>query len=677
MAQFDRRVTSASSLDQSLLPDAFSEFAIAATYLHELGTLESVSELLRLQRKSGFQGLDLFVFFLALFASRIDGKIRGFADRWAGKRGTRIAALAGRKALASQSSVSRALTSVTDELAQAFASLLLRESTLLGELLHQPAVQHADCLGQRWHVFDMDPTATGIRQRALPEGDDLPEAVRKSEEIAKPGYAGRKRGQGKVCRPTLMHRGARVYLDAHVEAGNSDWADAVQKGLDAVDDIATRCGLPIERCVYVTDGESGGDVQSRLGLASNAHFVTRLAAYEPLDRPEVLEALQKVRWERVDDGCSGPVRWATEFGDKTFRTGAARLVISRFENRTGQRHGAGKLVEHFQYEVYATDLSADAFPAPELVTLYYARGGIENYFAIEDKDFELDHIYSYNPAAQLLVTIIALFLHNLQIVLGVRARGGLPPVSLPEVPREVEAVGDAEWVATEDDEAPGPEIEEPPMALEGDAAALRLDALRRTVDSRTDLSFDGSRVLCLAGHELQFQRESQRNDGTVVVRLRVRASVCRGCQHRASCTSSTNDAYQKELDVRIHHPTVTETFIVEEWCPPRRALPAGPVQMCAPILCPQRLRHEFFDVAEHTRVRVATAAPPPSCANTYDGLYALTAAQRQHRRRTWTERLSWNALPDDHPVTIEFIADARLQRILPDNHTPARCTAHN
>lgn len=670
MAQFDRRVTSAASPDRSLLPEAFALFAIVVTYLREIGVLAAVAEHLRLQRKSGFQGIDLFVFFLALFASRFDGKVRGFADRWAGKRGAPIAALAGRKCFASQSSVSRALESVTMEMARGLSALLLRQSELLGELLHHPAVQHRDCLGQAWHVFDMDPTATGVRWRALPEGEDLPEAVRCSDDIAKPGHMGRKRGQAKISRPTLMHRGARVYLDTSIEAGNSDWAAAVQTGLDAVNDVAMRCELPIERCVYVTDGETGGDVQSRLGLGARCHFLTRLAEYEPLERPEVLEALQTTRWERVEDSLSGPSRWAAEFGDKTFRAGQARLVISRFENKSGRCRGAGKLVGEQQYEVYATDLPANAFGAAELVTLYYARGGIENYLAIEDKDFELDHIYSCEPAGQLLVTIVALFLHNLQIVLGVRARGGLPPIALPDVPREVEAVGSADWI--------GPEEQKPSagVALESDIATMRTDALRRVVETRTDLLFDDGRVLCLVGHELRLNRQIQLDDETVKLRFRVRGGVCSDCSLRATCTNSTSDAFQKEFHVRMHQ-TSAEAFIVEQWTPPHQVVPVGPFQMRAPVLCPQRLRDDFIDAAESTRVRVQTELPPPLPDDTHGGLYALTPAQRQHRRRTWTDRLRWNALPDEHPVTVEFIADPRLRRILPNAEIPALRLACN
>lgn len=670
MAQFDRRVTSASSLDPSLLPEAFTLFSIVVTYLRECKVLESIAERLRLQRKGGFQGVDLLVFFLALFTSGWGGKIRGFADRWAGPRGRLIAALAGRGRLASQSSVSRALDSVTLDVAQSFSALLLRRSEILQELLRHPAVQHQDCMGQRWHVFDMDPTATGVRLRALPEGDDLPDAIRKSEEIAKPGYLARKRGQAKVSRPTLMHRGARVYLEANLEAGNSDWSAAVQAGWDSVNDVAKCCELPIDRCVVVTDGESGGSVQSRYGIESEGHFVTRLAEYRPLDQPEVMDALQRARWERVEDGLSGPTRWATEFGHKTLGTGKARLIISRFENRSGSGRGAGKLVGDQQYEVYATDLPADAFPAPELVTLYYARGGIENYLAIEDDDFELDHIYSFNPAGQLLVTIIALFLHNLQIVLGMRARGGLPSVVLPAVPREVEAVGEQRWVVPRDLEALRSTIGEHDTAPNGETV-VQIEVLRQIVQQRADLVLDGRRVLCLAKHELRFNRKYRLKDGTVVIRLRVRSGVCGGCRFRNSCTSSTKDAYRKELRVQLRYPAAGETFAIEHWTPPSQEVPPGPFQMRAPILAPQRLRREIVDVADQTRVRVITPLPARTCDETHGGLYVMTTAHRQHRRRTWAERLQWNRLPEGHVVTVEFIAGESLRRILPDIETPA------
>src|SRR5690606_22618419 len=146
----------------------------------------------------GYQGVDVFVFLVAFFSTRFDGKLRGFADRWAGRRGASLAALAGRKQFASQSSLSRALDSVTGSQAADFAKLLLREVLDWTEILHHPSVQTVECGAHSWHFFVFDPTATGMRQRALAIDEDLPHPRREGEDLAAPGYLGRKRGEVKL-----------------------------------------------------------------------------------------------------------------------------------------------------------------------------------------------------------------------------------------------------------------------------------------------------------------------------------------------------------------------------------------------------------------------------------------------------------------------------------------------
>src|SRR5690606_29040682 len=128
--------------------------------------------------------------------------------------------------------------------------------------------------------------------------------------------------------------------------------------------------------VLCTDGETGGEAQARAGLRTQSHFITRLADYDALRQETVLDALSKMKWEQVNDSKSGPTRWATEYGTRRWEEGLARLVVTKFKSRNGSRHGAGILIDGWQYEVFATSLPPDAFPAPEITTAYYARAGI-------------------------------------------------------------------------------------------------------------------------------------------------------------------------------------------------------------------------------------------------------------------------------------------------------------
>jgi hypothetical protein len=59
------------------------------------------------------------------------------------------------------------------------ADALLHTVADVDTVLRHPAVQSYDALGEGWHVFDVDPTVSALRHRALPESDELPDPVRR------------------------------------------------------------------------------------------------------------------------------------------------------------------------------------------------------------------------------------------------------------------------------------------------------------------------------------------------------------------------------------------------------------------------------------------------------------------------------------------------------------------
>ena len=94
--------------------------------------------------------------------------------------------------------MSRVLASVDLKVVRELGRWLLFEVTGAAKVLHHFAVQTTDAHGAGWHVFDTDPTKTVSRRRSLPRGDDLPPAHRRTDDLAKPGYPDRKRGDVQV-----------------------------------------------------------------------------------------------------------------------------------------------------------------------------------------------------------------------------------------------------------------------------------------------------------------------------------------------------------------------------------------------------------------------------------------------------------------------------------------------
>ena len=100
--------------------------------------------------------------------------VKEFSDR-AREHHKQLAAVAERRRLPTQASMSRLLAAVDKERVQEFGSwLLLRAPGVLSVLQH-PSVLTRDATGEGWHVFDWDPTVTTLRHRALPEFEGMPE----------------------------------------------------------------------------------------------------------------------------------------------------------------------------------------------------------------------------------------------------------------------------------------------------------------------------------------------------------------------------------------------------------------------------------------------------------------------------------------------------------------------
>ncbi len=167
--------------DFTRLPNLLVPGASSLLDLRQRGVLEQVAELLRIRRQGGFCGLDVFVGLFLYFSSGLCSGLKTFWARSARAHATPLGALAGRDRLMSPSAMSRALNAVTLAALRPVADTLLHTVAEVDEVLRHPAVQSYDTLGQGWHVFDVDPTVTALRHRALPVGDELPEALRRSD----------------------------------------------------------------------------------------------------------------------------------------------------------------------------------------------------------------------------------------------------------------------------------------------------------------------------------------------------------------------------------------------------------------------------------------------------------------------------------------------------------------
>ena len=637
----------------------------------------------------------------------------------------KLAAVAGRKSLGSSTAMSRALGEVEHELLRPQVAWLLTEATGVEPVLRHPAVQHYDALGQGWHVLDYDPTVTALRQRALPTGEDLPEPRRRTEGFAEPGYSGRKRGELQIRRSALQHAGSGLWMHSMVNPGNGDRRQELPAALQVAVEFCARLEHPLERLLVRADGDYGGVPQLSAFLDAGVHFVTRLNRPALLDQPELRRRLVEASWELVPDSMSGPKRSAADIGIVTLRPAAGtrqddgsayepvrvRVVVSRF-----QREGKptrGKVIAGWQYELFATSLEAEPWPAAEVVASYYGRTGQENRFAQEDHELGLDRIYSYHLPGQELATVLGLMVWNVMIALGFELE--TPPWEAPEqqarepqpdprpVPPETcealepdaDAEGSADIVEPEVAEPEvDPQLAEAEAKLAGQLGELHWEQMLAT---REGWSWDAEAGLLRCPEDLGLLltcvdiRSVRRNRGRIVFRSERRA--CRGCVRLGDCLTTSSElmvkltgftvegpevrAIRKQLakvhELRRAHATAerkraakhAENVATEPETLVRH-LPettTEPVLECLPSLfLPAAARNAFDDLVHDLATTVTVELPEDPIP--FPTLLARSAADRQHRRLTWTQHRERYALPDGAEVDITFAGGGRLVALL-------------
>ncbi len=200
------------------LPDFLVPGATLLLQAVESGAFRDVERHVRLNR-AGFAGLDAVILMLLMFASdipipsisRFRVRIDGFAQV--------IAGVAQRTTIATQSSMSRLLARRSFAEVERARHWLLFQFSGVGELLNRSDVLHVDRLGQSFHAVAYDPVMKGIRQRALPDGEEYPEARRRPDALVAKCHLGRKRGQVGLRTTTVWHGGACVWLHVGVGVG--------------------------------------------------------------------------------------------------------------------------------------------------------------------------------------------------------------------------------------------------------------------------------------------------------------------------------------------------------------------------------------------------------------------------------------------------------------------------
>ena len=654
------------------IPDILTEGATLLMDLQARGVVKAIGKRLQIRRQGGYCALDVWLMLWLFFAA---GATSGVKTFWKVLRPhvAQLAALAGRRKLPSPASLSRALDAVEPELLRKQSTWLLAGVGQVDEVLRHPAMQTYDATGQGWHLFDLDPTVTTLRHRALPKGDDLPEPRRRSEETGAPGYSGRKRGDLQYRRATVQHGGSGLWVHAHLSPGNGEGVVDFERALDTIVETCERLDHPVSRALVRMDGEFGNVPWFTACRERSLPFITRLNRPKLFEDAEVLANLRAAIWHRVADSGCGPQRAAADIGMLTILPGertrrpdgsayepVTLRVIACIFPKTGKAK-RGKTIDGWQVELFAVDLPADAWPAPDSITSYFGRAGEENRFAQEDRELGLDRIVSYHLPGQELATLVGLSVWNVRLVRGFELER--PPAERP-VPKLRRA--------PVDDRVPEHWPRDPVLL----GMLAELDWMTLLV-GRPGWSFDVAtgEVRCNEnrGLTLTTARPKPHSMGRTGIIFRRPTGGCQNCPPRPDCLRSTRPDTPKHVEFSIP-ATIAEQFHqrlalvrgktdAASNIAPITAFP-GPQTVADALFLPAEARHAFRDCFLDASLRVEVELPPPEPAR--PRLIADDVADRQRRRKTWSQNLERYALPDGAKVRVEVAGCSTLRRMLGD-----------
>ena len=176
---------------------------LIAAYLRKHGVLSKISEGVRFARRR-FGHYDTIDFLAVLFgyARSFERTLEAFYERLQ-PFATPFMALFGRDQLPSRSALSRFLAALTEAPVEELRTLFLDDLESRPLTHDKQTGGLVDRAGGAWVVFDVDGTREAARQRALPKGEDLPEPLRRLDDVCAAGYTGRKRGEVVRTRTTV------------------------------------------------------------------------------------------------------------------------------------------------------------------------------------------------------------------------------------------------------------------------------------------------------------------------------------------------------------------------------------------------------------------------------------------------------------------------------------------
>lgn len=294
-------------------------------------------------------------------------------------------------------------------------------------------------MGRSWLFFDIDPTHMTTLEHPDSADPARPPVRHPRAQVAAPGYPGRKRADAIRSRMTVLLSHAQMWALTFAQPGNGQRTPAVERACDTIARIRDRLPEPRRACVVRADGEFGTVPSIAIVVRHELHYLIRCKDYHGIfAQPAVRAALQAGSACEMRSPDSPVTRELLDVPHVAWRNADgrlvvhARVVITRSPLPPGvTKPSVGHLHEGFVYEVFVTDLPAEALSAAEIVSLYLGRGLLEKTLADEDRELPTDRWVTDHGPGQDLFQVLCQWVWNQRIALG----ASLLDTPLPRVTR--------------------------------------------------------------------------------------------------------------------------------------------------------------------------------------------------------------------------------------------------
>ncbi len=324
-------------------------------------------------------------------------------------------ALFGRSGLPHRATLSRFLAALDEPFVEALRTAFLHDALArLGPEVDVGGLW--DRQGTRWSVFDLDGTRQAARQRALPQGPDLPPPQQRLSAVCAPGYMGRKRGEVVRTRTTFLQAHTHQWLFTSGAAGNGDYRGELVRGLSVIVAYQSATSVSCQlKPSFDSNGLYGNGTIVVDLIGAGVGFVMQGKDYGLLDLMQVKQRLALPADEQFTHPESGTCRDLFECGQVpvTAQGHHCRVIVATHAATT-PKAPIGVTRDGMVYEPLFTALPAAGFSAADVVMLYVHRGSFETVLADEDREQDSDRWSSYTPHGQEVWQILSQWVWNLR-----------------------------------------------------------------------------------------------------------------------------------------------------------------------------------------------------------------------------------------------------------------------